>query len=102
MRFFGCRGSKSTGWEGAVRGVATVYYPRGLPIPSHTNCLFHATDWIPTLVSMYDEAKGNVLIWAPLKLYFVSFGLHSNQFKRAMCCPSFEAEAASALYALVS
>lgn len=53
------RGAKSTGWEGAVRGVSMVYYPRGESVTQRTSdCLFHVTDWIPTLISMYDEAGG--------------------------------------------
>lgn len=36
-----------------------VYYPRDVPTEHESsNCLFHVSDWIPTLLSMHNEAKG--------------------------------------------
>ncbi|XP_067951666.1 arylsulfatase J-like isoform X2 [Watersipora subatra] len=59
---FPFRGAKLTGWEGAVRGVAMVYTDRANQ--NHqtiSNCMFHVSDWIPTLLTLYKNTTGKEL-----------------------------------------
>lgn len=45
------RGSKTTLWEGGTRGVGFVYSSRIFKRNYEHNGLFHAVDWVPTLIT---------------------------------------------------
>lgn len=48
---FPLRGGKNTLWEGGVRGVGLVRGP-GVPVGAVNRAHVHATDWLPSLVSL--------------------------------------------------
>ncbi|CAK9005421.1 Arylsulfatase I (ASI) [Durusdinium trenchii] len=44
------RGGKCSVWEGGTRGTALIYAPSVLPYQGLFRGLFHAADWLPTLL----------------------------------------------------
>jgi len=57
------RGGKVTYWEGGVRGVSFI---QGKGVPANlagtkSNALLHATDWLPTLVTVSGGKQGGTL-----------------------------------------
>lgn len=52
------RGAKLTGWQGGLKGAGVIFTDKVGITPQQTNCLFHVTDWIPTLLTLYSKLTG--------------------------------------------
>lgn len=65
------RGSKTTLWEGGTRGVAFVYSKRLFKKAYTHNGLFHAVDWVPTLVAAaggeQDKSLDGINQWSMIR-----------------------------------